>query len=309
MKKTALIFGVTGQDGCYLSDFLLKKNYQVIGTTRNISKISLEKQSLLNLVDLRVINPINFNSVNNLIKDVRPDEIYNLCGQSSVNLSFSKPLKSVNSILNVTINILESIKNDNRIKVYNAGSSECFGNCTHPADETTPMSPLSPYATAKAASRFLVKNYRDSYGMFCVTGILFNHESKLRESNFVSKKICIAASNISKGLEKYLLIGNIDVTRDWGWAPEYVEAMWLMMQAENPEDFIIATGHTVSLRYFIEKVFSKYNLDWEKYVRFDKSFCRPNDILNSFANPSRAHNILKWKAKTNIDELIDKITI
>lgn len=307
--KRALIIGINGQDGAYLAKFLLEKGYEVIGSSRDASA-----SSFLNLrklgVEARVQNVSmalnDFRSVLTVLKKFAPDEIYNLAGQTSVGLSFEQPVETMESITFGSLNILEAIRFiDSPTRFYNAGSSECFGDTNNqPASESTPFSPRSPYAVAKSAAYGLVSNYRESYGLFACTGILFNHESPLRPERFVTQKIIQAASYISKNLDKKLSLGNISIYRDWGWAPEYVEAMWLMLQEEMPGDFVIATGKSVSLEYFIEKAFSYYGLFWKNHVIIDSSFLRPSDIQYGGANPRKAETILGWKAKYDVDDVI-----
>lgn len=305
----ALIIGVSGQDGAYLTRFLLEKGYEVIGTSRdptassfaNLRKLGV--QGRLQIVSMALND---FRSVLEVIKKFSPDEIYNLAGQTSVGLSFKQPVETMESIAFGTLNILEAIRfNVSPVRFYNAGSGECFGYTGNkPANESTPFSPRSPYAVAKTTAYGLVSNYRESYGLFACTGILFNHESPLRSKRFVTQKIIQAASYISKNLDAKLSLGNISIYRDWGWAPEYVEAMWLMLQRERPEDFVIATGKSVSLEYFIEKAFSYHGLSWKNHVLINSSFLRPSDIEYSAADPHKAESILGWKAKFEVDDVI-----
>lgn len=282
--KRALIIGINGQDGSYLAKFLLNKGYEVVGTSRDAMASSFSNLKKLG-IELRVQNVSmalnDFRSVLAILKKFAPDEIYNLAGQTSVGLSFEQPVETMESITFGTLNILEAIRFiDSPIHFYNAGSSECFGDTKNlPASESTPFSPRSPYAVAKTAAYGLVNNYRESYGLYACTGILFNHESQLRPERFVTQKIIKAASFISKNLDTKLSLGNISIYRDWGWAPEYIEAMWLMLQREKPEDFVIATGKSVSLEYFIEKAFSYHGLSWKNHVLIDSSFC-DHQILN-----------------------------
>ena len=248
MKK-ALICGVSGQDGAYLSKLLLEKGYAVYGGSRDASTnlfTNLYKLGLYDQLHLVSINISDFRSTLQTIIRIQPDEIYNLSGQSSVGLSFDQPVETFESIAIGTLNLLEAIRFSNlSIKFYNSGSSECFGESDgHPADENTPFKPRSPYAIAKATAHWQVANYREAYHLYACTGILFNHESPLRLNRFVTKKIVSAACRIYNGSKETLQLGNIHIMRDWGWAPEYVEAMWLMLQQEKPDDFVIATGQT-----------------------------------------------------------------
>lgn len=311
--KRALIIGINGQDGTYLSEFLLDKGYEVFGTSRDVASSSLlniKKMGLHGRVEILSMALNDFRSVLTGLKMVSPDEIYNLGGQTSVGLSFEQPVETMESIAFGTLNILEAIRFiGGQPRFYNAGSSECFGDTKgKPANECTPFLPRSPYAVAKVAAYGLVSNYRESYGLFACTGILFNHESPLRPERFVTQKIIRAASNISKNLDEKLQLGNISIYRDWGWAPEYVEAMWLMLQQEKPEDFVIATGRSVSLKYFIEKAFSFHGLYWKDHVLIDQSFLRPSDIEYGGADPRKADSVLGWKAKYNVDHVIQMMS-
>lgn len=309
MNKKALIFGVSGQDGAYLSHFLLKKGYDVIGTSRNhkhINSDNLSKLKIRDQIKLVDLNPLKFNETHNLISTTAPDEIYFLAGQSSVSKSFFEPFETINSFLVGSLNVLEScrlIKKD--IKIYHAGSSECFGNTNGiAADEDFVFKPESPYGVAKASAHFLINNYREAYGMFACTGILFNHESILRPENFVTQKIIRTAMRIKQGSKEDLILGKMDIIRDWGWAPEYVEAMWLMLQKEEPKDYIIATGHSISLEDFVKHTFDYLDLNYKDYIKQDKNLLRPTDILISRANPAKAKEELNWEAKTHVKDLI-----
>ncbi len=310
-KKKALIFGCTGQDGLYLSNLLLLKNYDVFGASRDPSNSKLLHFSNFGIegrIKFISVSLIDFRSVIQAIKLIKPDEIYNLSGQSSVALSFDQPVETFESIVIATINILEAIKFlELPCKFYNAGSSEVFGNSNKPVDENSPFHPKSPYGIAKATSFWEVLNYRESYGLFASTGILFNHESPLRNERFVTKKIIDSIDLISQKKLDKLYLGNLNVSRDWGWAPEYVEAMWLMLQSEIPSDYIFATGETMSLEYFVKKSFELYDLDWEKYVVINSDLLRPNDISIGRANPSKAYSELNWQAKVKTDLLIEKL--
>ena len=312
--KRALIFGVGGQDGAYLAKFLLDRGYKVIGTSRDAMGASFSNLKSLGIYDKvqKVSVALNdFRSVLSALKTFAPDEIYNLAGQTSVGLSFELPVETMESITFATLNILEAIRfTDYDVRFYNAGSSECFGDTQNEfANEQTPFKPRSPYAVAKAAAHGLVRNYQESYGLFACTGILFNHESPLRPERFVTQKIIKAAALISKNPSLMLELGNISIFRDWGWAPEYVEVMWLMLQQESPDDFVIATGISVSLEYFIEKVFAQYEMNWRDHVVINPSYLRPSDIEYGGADPSKAHNILGWKAKYHVDDVIRMMSI
>jgi GDPmannose 4,6-dehydratase len=308
--KKALICGVSGQDGAYLSELLLKKGYEVYGTSRDAQITSFHKLSTLGIkekVHYESMSLNDFRSVLQVILKVDPDEIYNLAGQSSVGLSFHQPVETLESISVGTLNLLEAIRFTKKpIKIYNASSGECFGDTgNYAADENTPFRPRSPYAVAKSAAFWEVANYREAYGLFACSGILFNHESPLRPERFVTKKIILAANQIAAGKQKHLHLGNLSIKRDWGWSPEYIEAMWLMLQLEQPDDFIIATGESNSLEDFVECVFLNHNLDWKKYVSVDIDLMRPTDINVSMANPSKALHVLDWKAKYKVKDVVN----
>jgi GDPmannose 4,6-dehydratase len=302
--KNAVIFGVSGQDGAFLAKLLLEKNYRVTGVSRDISTASFDNLDRLNIrdnIELVSSSLADFTNVLTVINDIKPDEIYNLAGQSSVALSFDEPFETFESISVATLNLLEAIRILKiPVKLYNAGSGDCFGNMDgQTATENTPFRPRSPYGVAKAAAFWQIANYREVYGIFACTGISFNHESCLRPEQFVTRKIVKTACRIAKGKCKELLLGNISIERDWGWAPEYVIAMWMMLQQEKPDDYIIATGTTVSLEEFIATVFQRLNLDWKKYVKTDTRFLRPADIRTICANPEKAEKKLNWKARVH----------
>jgi GDPmannose 4,6-dehydratase len=307
MKK-ALICGIAGQDGAYLAQLLLTKGYQVVGSSRD-AQIS----SFGNLVRLKIRDQIevesvalsDFRSVLQALIKVEPDEIYNLAGQSSVALSFQQPVETLESISVGTLNLLEAIRFTGKpIKLYNACSSECFGDIADAADEQTPFRPRSPYAVAKAAAFWEVANYREAYNIFACSGILFNHESPLRPARFVTKKIVSAACRIAAGGREKLKLGNIAIQRDWGWAPEYVDAMWLMMQQEHSDDFVIATGESHSLEEFVAAAFAQVGLDWREHVVSDPGLFRPTDIAISRGNPRKSRETLQWQAKHKMKEVI-----
>ncbi|GAB3547803.1 GDP-mannose 4,6-dehydratase [Spirosoma fluminis] len=306
--KTALICGVSGQDGAYLAKLLLEKGYTVYGASRDAQMGSFQNLVRLGIyqqVRLVSISINDFRSVLQTLQKVRPDEVYNLAGQSSVSLSFEQPVETLESISVGTLNLLEAIRfSDLPIKFYNAGSSECFGDTgSLAADETTPFRPRSPYGVAKAAAFWQVANYREAYQLQASTGILFNHESPLRPERFVTQKIVAAACRIAQGSDEILTLGNIDIARDWGWAPDYVEAMWLMLQQEQADDYVIATGQTSKLSDFINVVFELAGLNWEDHVRIDQSFFRPTDIAEGHANPAKAYQRLKWRAKHSMQDV------
>ncbi|GAB2520421.1 GDP-mannose 4,6-dehydratase [Spirosoma aerophilum] len=310
--KTALICGVSGQDGAYLAKLLLGKGYKVFGGSRDAQMSSFANLSRLGIrkdVELISISINDFRSVLQTILKVKPDEIYNLAGQSSVGLSFEQPVETLESISVGTLNLLEAIRFSNLpIRFYNAGSSECFGDTgKFAADEMTPFRPRSPYGVAKAAAFWQVANYREAYQLHASTGILFNHESPLRPERFVTQKIVTAACRIANGSLENLILGNIDIARDWGWAPDYVEAMWFMLQQENADDFVIATGHTNKLKDFIRIVFETVGLDWENHISIDQTLFRPTDIAEGHANPSKAKTQLNWSATYNIEEVAQRM--
>lgn len=301
--RRALICGVSGQDGAYLAKFLISKGYEVWGTSRDaqINVFSgLKTLGIFDQVKILSMSPVDFRSVMQVITTAQPHEIYNLAGQSSVGLSFEQPLETMESISIGTLNLLEAIRFvDKTIRFYNAGSSECFGDTgAVPADEQTPFHPKSPYAVAKAAATWQVSVYRESYGLFACTGILFNHESPLRPERFVTRKIVAAAYRIAHGSNEKLALGSINIRRDWGWAPEYVEAMWRMLSRDTQEDFIIATGITQSLEEFIVAVFAEAGLDWQSHTVFDNKLRRPSDPFIIQANPAKAIAQLNWLPTT-----------
>lgn len=312
VKKKALICGISGQDGAYLAQLLLAKDYEVYGTSRDAQVSTFPNLTTLdirNQVNLSSMVLTDFRSVLQTLSQVEPDEVYNLAGQSSVSLSFLQPVETLESISVGTLNLLESIRFLGKpIRLYNASSSECFGDTgNQPANESTPFKPRSPYAVAKSAAHWEVANYRDAYGLFACSGILFNHESPLRAERFVTRKIVSSACRIADGKQDKLTLGNLDIQRDWGWAPEYVEAMWLMMQVHEPEDFVIATGQTNSLRTFCKVVFDQLRLDWEKHVVVDKTLYRPSEIMIGMADPGSAREKMNWEAKLTMEAVIKKM--
>lgn len=311
MKK-ALICGVSGQDGAYLSQLLLEKGYEVYGGSRDATTNSfanLAKLGLKSHVELVSINVSDFRSTLQTIIRVKPDELYNLSGQSSVGLSFEQPVETFESIGIGTLNLLEAIRFSGLpVKFYNSGSSECFGESgDYPADEDTPFKPRSPYAIAKATAHWQVANYREAYHIHACTGILFNHESPLRPTRFVTRKIVAAACRIYKGSKETLHLGNIDIQRDWGWAPDYVDAMWRMLQPETADDFVIATGTTYSLKSYIKMVFDQLGLNWENHVVSDPSLLRPTDLLIGRANAAKAMEKLQWKATYTLPDIVKEM--
>ena len=309
MTKTALITGIGGQDGAYLAQLLLKKGYAVFGTSRDAGVSgfsSLARLGIIGQVKLLSMAPHDFKSTLTVISKVQPDEIYHLAGQTSVGLSFEQPSETIESITIGTLNILEALRFLKLpAKFYHASSSECYGDTKRePANEHTPFNPVSPYAVAKASAHWLVRNYRDAHNMFAVNGILFNHESALRPERFVTQKVVRAAYRISQGSAEILTLGDLSISRDWGWAPEYVEAMWLMLQAEQADDFVIATGQAHSLKDFVAQTFACYGLDWSEHVVHDDQLMRPNENAWSQGCPTKAQRILGWKAKKHMGNVI-----
>jgi GDPmannose 4,6-dehydratase len=309
MAKKALICGISGQDGSYLAKFLLEKGYQVHGTARDAQMSTFANLAWVGAKDSVTVYSMalnDFRSVIQTLAKVMPDEIYNLAGQSSVGLSFEQPVETLESISVGTLNLLEAIRfTALPVRLYNAGSSECFGNTGGTAaNETTPFQPRSPYAVAKAAAHWEVANYREAYNLFACTGTLFNHESPLRPERFVTRKIANAACRISKGSKEKLHLGNISIARDWGWAPEYVDAMWRMLQQDAPEDFVIATGETHTLEEFVAEAFNCVGLNWHDHVITDPTLLRPSEIMVSRANPAKALEKLGWQAKNKMHGVV-----
>lgn len=312
--KRALICGVGGQDGAYLAQLLLSKGYQVWGTSRDAQAASfsnLRKLGVLEQVITISMASNDFRSVLSALKRSEPDEVYFLSGQSSVALSFEQPVETLESITIGTLNLLEAVRFLERpIKVYHAGSSESFGDTGQRAvDEEMPYRPRSPYGVAKASAQWLVHNYRDAYGLFACNGILFNHESPLRPPRFVTRKIISAACRIASGSQEKLKLGRLDIVRDWGWAPEYVEAMWLMLQQPDPTDFIISTGEANSLEAFTVAAFDAVGLDWREHVEVDEAIFRPTDISWSQGDSSKAQSLLGWYPKSKMHAVIKQMVL
>lgn len=305
----ALICGVSGQDGAYLAKLLLSKGYEVFGASRDAQISPFANLKFLGISEkiVKVSLAVNdFRSVLQAIQRVEPDEIYNLAGQSSVGLSFEQPVETLESTSIGVLNLLEAIRfTGRRIKFYNAGSSEIFGDTNGVAAcETTPFHPQSPYAVGKASAFWIVANYRDAYKLFACTGILFNHESPLRPNRFVTRKIISTACRIAAGSPEKLKLGNIAISRDWGWAPEYVEAMYRMLQLDEPDDFVIATGRPRRLEEFITLAFEAVGLDWRKHVEIDQDLFRPSDIFVGFGDASKANTVFGWKAKATLEDIV-----
>jgi GDPmannose 4,6-dehydratase len=312
--KKALITGITGQDGSYLAEFLIKKGYTVYGIIRRSSSFNTqridhlyqdphEKNRKLNLVygDLN-----DASSLNALIKNIGPDEIYNLGAQSHVKVSFEVPEYTGEVTALGTTRLLEAIRDTGvKTKFYQASSSEMYGKvCQIPQNEQTPFYPRSPYGAAKVYAYWMTVNYREAYDMFACNGILFNHESPRRGETFVTRKITMALARIKLGLQKKLYLGNLDAKRDWGFAGDYVEAMWLMLQQPKAEDFVIATGETHSVREFLQEAFDYAKLDWKKYVAIDKRYLRPTEVDLLLGDSAKARRVLKWKPRVNFKQLV-----
>jgi GDPmannose 4,6-dehydratase len=312
MPHRALILGIAGQDGSYLARFLINRGYEVHGTSRDAQVARFERLVALGIRDavhLTSASPIDFHSVSRTIERVAPDEIYNLSGQSSVALSFTQPAETIDSIVKGTLTLLEAMKLvQPKAHFYNAGSSECFGNTAgRPADEETAFRPKSPYGVAKAAAVTLVANYRESYGLFACSGLLFNHESPLRPERFVTRKITRAVARIAQGNGERLQLGDLSIRRDWGWAPDYVDAMWRMLQRDVPEDIVVASGVSHSLEEFVAAAFAEAKLDWRDHVDRDPSLRRPSDIADSLGNAARADRLLGWRPRVGFAEIVARM--
>jgi GDPmannose 4,6-dehydratase len=308
----AVICGISGQDGAYLAQFLLNRGYRVFGTSRDAHASRFENLKCIgvfNRVEIVSMVLTDFQSVLRVLSTIMPDEIYNLSGQSSVGLSFAQPVETIESISSGMLNLLEVMRFlGDQTKLYNACSSECFGDTgTTAANESTPFRPQSPYAVAKSSAFWQAKCYRDAFHTHVCSGILFNHESPLRPERFVTQKIVRSACRIAAGSKEKLKLGNLNIERDWGWAPDYVEAMWLMLQREIPDDYIIATGQSYLLKDFVEHVFRRLQLDWQEHTQIDQSHFRPTDQLHSRADPSKARQLLGWKPECNMPMVVDRM--
>jgi GDPmannose 4,6-dehydratase len=307
--KVALIAGITGQDGAYLARFILEKGYVVHGTSRDAALARLDGLIALGIADqitLHSMSPADFQSVAQVIEAVAPDEIYNLSGQSSVALSFTQPAETLAGITLGTLNMLETLRRlRGTVRFYNAGSSECFGDTgAGAANEQTAFRPKSPYGVAKAAAISLVTNYRESYGLFACSGLLFNHGSPLRPHRFVTRKVTAAAAGIGAGSRERIALGNLSIRRDWGWAPDYVEAMWKMLQCDQPDDFVVASGVAHSLEEFVAMAFAEVGLNWRNHVDYDSSLARSSDIMCSLGDPTKAAQILHWRSTVKLPEIV-----
>lgn len=313
MRK-ALICGVSGQDGAYLAQLLLSRGYELWGTSRDaqVANFSnLKALGILERVSVLSMAQTDFRSVLNGLARSEPDEVYFLSGQSSVGLSFDQPAESIESMALGVLNLLEAVRFLGRpIRVYHASSSESFGDVgPHRANEETPFRPRSPYGVAKASAHWLVTNYREAYGLYSCNGILFNHESPLRQARFVTRKIVSAACRIQSGSGERLRLGRLDVARDWGWAPDYVDAMWRMLQVDTPGDYVIATGQSHTLEQFVQSVFVRVGLDWREFVDIDPALFRPSEIAHSVGDPGKAAAELGWTSRTNFPELIERLVV
>jgi GDPmannose 4,6-dehydratase len=312
--KSAFITGVNGQDGSYLAELLLSKGYEVHGLIRRSSSFNTQRveqiyhdphesgvRFLMHYGDLS-----DSGSLINLIRDLEPDEIYHLGAQSHVKVSFDVPEYTADATAMGTIRMLEAIRASGvRTRFYQASSSEMYGSAPPPQSELTPFHPRSPYGVSKVFAYWSTVNYREAYGLFACNGILFNHESIRRGETFVTRKISRAVARIKAGLQDKLYLGSLDAKRDWGYAPEYVEAMWLMLQKEAPDDFVIATGESHTVREFVERAFDRAGLDWRRHIEIDPRYFRPAEVHDLCGDPSKAADELGWKAQTSFGELVD----
>jgi len=309
MGRRALICGVSGQDGSYLAKLLLSKGYEVWGSSRDAELNSfhnLHRLGIHGAVQLISLNPGDIGSILGLLRRVRPDDVFSLAGQSSVGLSFDQPVETIQSITLGTLNLLEGIRlSGSNVRFYNAGSTECFGDTGNDvANECTQFNPRSPYAVAKASAYWMVANYREAYGMFVCTGILSNHDSPLRPARFVTRKIIHAVASLVLGKDTKLSLGNFEIERDWGWAPEYVEAISLILEQPAPDDYIIATGQSHTLTQFVATAYKLIGKDWREHVTVDQHLIRPTDIARNKVDPAKAAAKLGWKAQHHMDEVI-----
>jgi GDPmannose 4,6-dehydratase len=312
----ALITGITGQDGSYLAEILLDKGYEVYGIVRRSSSIhrsridhltqTAEAGGPASHIHLLYGDMNDSSSLNRVIHEVRPDEVYNLASQSHVRVSFEMPEHTADIDGVGTLRLLESIREANlKARFYQASTSELFGKTeVSPQNESTPFHPRSPYAVSKLFSYWITVNYREAYGIYGVNGILFNHESPRRSENFVTRKITLGAARIKLGLQKTLTLGNLDARRDWGFARDYMEAAWMMLQQENPEDYVVATGESHSVREFLDEAFGYLDLDWKAYVEVDPKYFRPSEVDAAVGDPSKARRELGWEPRVSFRELV-----
>ncbi len=318
MSKTALITGITGQDGSYLTELLLAKGYEVHGLMRRVSVFTTQRIEHIyqdrHEPDVRLklhygdmLEPLGLRRI---LSEIGPDEVYNLAAQSHVRTSFDEPIYTAEVVSIGTLNLLEAIRDymastGRQVRFYQASSSEMFGNTRQvPQNEHTPFFPRSPYACAKVHAYFATINYRDAYGLFACNGVLFNHESPRRGETFVTRKITRAATRIKLGLQHELFLGNLDARRDWGFAGDYVEAMWLMLQQEDPDDYVVATGQSYSVREFLDEAFGCLELDWRQYVQMDERYLRPTEVHLLQGDASKARSLLGWRPKVDFPQLV-----
>lgn len=317
MSKIALITGITGQDGAYLANFLIQKGYVVHGIIRRastfntgrIDRLYRDPHDRLARLFLHYGDLTDGTSLRRILEAVKPDEIYNLGAQSHVKVSFDQPEYTADVVYTGTLRLLEAARDHidttgRKIKIYQAGSSEMFGGSAPPQSEATEFRPRSPYAVSKVAAHWICVNYREAYKMFVTNGILFNHESPMRGETFVTRKITRAAGRIKVGLQEKLFLGNLEARRDWGFAGDYVEAMWMMLQQEKPDDFVIASGESHTVREFLHSAFSHLELEWEKHVEVDPRYFRPTEVDSLQGDSSHARKNLGWKPRTSFDDLV-----
>jgi GDPmannose 4,6-dehydratase len=314
--KRALITGITGQDGSYLAEFLLgKPDYEVHGLVRRSSTLNRQRidhifrssPSVGDRFQLHYADLADASSLSQLMEQIKPDEVYNLGAQSHVRVSFDQPLYTADVVGLGTLRILEAarlLSRSQQVKFYQASSSEMYGSAAPPQGLDTPFHPRSPYSCAKLYAHWQTINYREAYGMFACSGILFNHESPRRGESFVTRKITLGASRIKEGLQKKLVMGNLDAKRDWGFAGDYVRAMWLMLQQETPDDFVVAMGETYAVSEFLELAFSHLNLDWHDFVEFDPKYTRPSEVDVLLGDPTKAREVLGWKPEVDFKGLV-----
>lgn len=320
MKKCALISGITGQDGSYLAEFLMRKNYDVHGIVRRSSSFNTgrlthlhddsqaENHDGVGRLTLHHGDLLDGGSLRRIMFKVQPDEVYNLAAQSHVKVSYEEPEFTSDVVAGGTLRLLVALRDyldsGGRARFYQASSSEMFGSAAPPQSEDTPFHPRSPYGVSKLAAHWQCVNYREAYGMFICNGILFNHESPLRGETFVTRKITRALTRIKYGQQSLLYLGNLEARRDWGFAGDYVEAMWLMLQNDKPDDFVIATGESYSVREFLDEAAEQLDIDWEQCVRTDERYMRPAEVDFLLGDASKARRLLGWKPKVNFKELV-----